>query len=240
MVPEAPDARPSGARHETALPPWAIAKMTRRRGRRHAFDPLEPRRTALVVIDMTAETIANTPCAAATLAPISRLAAALRAAGGLVAWILPGPFAEGAPKRVVEALWGADRLAALETAGRAAKLAPDLTPGPDDLILRKEGYSAFFPGACDLPERLAARGIDRVLITGALTNVCCESSARDAAARGFGVTMVADANAARSDEEHRATLYTILRNFGDVRASTELLAALCAADGPGADHQDHA
>ena len=226
MVPEAPDRRWAGARHDSSLPQWAVDKMTRRRGRRNAFDSLAPDRTALVVIDMTTDTLANTPCAAATLDPINRLAEGLRAAGGLVAWILPGPFPEGAPREVLHALWGAGRLEAVEEACRHATLAAGLTPAPGDLVLRKQGYSAFFPGACELPERLTERGVDRVLIAGALTNVCCESSARDAAARGFGVVMVADAMAARSDQEHRATLYTILRNFGDVRPSDEIIAAL--------------
>jgi nicotinamidase-related amidase len=70
---------------------------------------------------------------------------------------------------------------------------------------------------------LRERGIDTVLITGVLTNICCESSARDAATLGFRVVMVADANAARSDEEHQSALYNILRNFGDVRTSDDLI-----------------
>ena len=84
----------------------------------------------------------------------------------------------------------------------------------------------FFPGKCTLPELLRERGIDTVLITGVLTNICCESSARDAATQGFRVVMVADANAARSDEEHQSALYNILRNFGDVRTSDDLIATL--------------
>jgi len=64
-----------------------------------------------------------------------------------------------------------------------------------------------------------------VLITGVLTNICCESSARDAMTLGFRVAMVADANAARSDEEHRGALYNVMRNFGDVRTSDDLIAA---------------
>ncbi len=67
------------------------------------------------------------------------------------------------------------------------------------------------------------RRIDTVLITGTVTNVCCESSARDASTLGFRVIMVADANAARGDQDHNATLYTIYRSFGDVRPTSEVL-----------------
>ncbi len=95
---------------------------------------------------------------------------------------------------------------------------------PSDLTVEKQSASAFFPGKCLLPDLLRARGIDTVLITGVLTNICCESSARDAATLGFRVIMVADANAARSDEEHQSALYNVMRNFGDVRTSDDLIA----------------
>jgi nicotinamidase-related amidase len=59
------------------------------------------------------------------------------------------------------------------------------TPGADDLLVEKSAPSAFFPGRCVLPELLQERGIDTVLITGTVTNVCCESSARDAWTLGY-------------------------------------------------------
>jgi nicotinamidase-related amidase len=70
-----------------------------------------------------------------------------------------------------------------------------------------------------------------VPITGVLTNICCESSVRDAMTLGFRVVMVADANAARSDEEHRAALYNVMRDFGDVRTSGDLAAAFARRNG---------
>jgi nicotinamidase-related amidase len=70
---------------------------------------------------------------------------------------------------------------------------------------------------------LADRGIDTVLITGTVANVCCESSARDASTLGYRVVMVADANAARRDQDLNATLHTVYRTFGDVRPTSEVL-----------------
>jgi ureidoacrylate peracid hydrolase len=67
-----------------------------------------------------------------------------------------------------------------------------------------------------LPGRLRARGFDTVLITGTVTNVCCESSARDANMTNFRTIMVSDGNAASTQEEHDASLTAFYNIFGDV------------------------
>ena len=76
---------------------------------------------------------------------------------------------------------------------------------------------------------LEERGITTVLITGTVTNVCCESSARDASTLGYRVIMVADANAAMRDQDHNATLHTIYRSFGDVRPAAEVIGMIESA-----------
>lgn len=225
MPPQFPDTRPSGARHDSSLPKWAIDKMIRRRGGRpYAFEDLQAARTALIVVDLLQSYLDNTSCAASIIAPVNRLAATLRRAGGHVIWVLPQPMAQDMPN--LRALWGDDHTqSTMAGTGSAAALATGLRTDPGDLIVQKSAYSAFFPGKSPLPELLPARGIDTVLIAGALTNICCESSARDAATLGYRVVMVSDANAARSDEEHQAALYNVMRNFGDVRDSEGLIAA---------------
>ena len=230
MPPMKPDMRPSGAVHDCSLPQWAIDKMTRRRGRRYAFETIDPTKTALVVVDLMQNYIEGTPCAASIVSPIARLARCVRKTGGVVAWVYPAPISADDP--TLWALWGKKHLQknVEETAnGSTSKvLADGLDPDPQDMVVQKKSYSAFFPGMCPLPEMLADCGIETVIITGVLTNLCCESSARDAAALGYQVIMVADANAARSDEEHQGALYNILRNFGDVRMTDDLIAALHA------------
>ena len=62
-------------------------------------------------------------------------------------------------------------------------------------------------------------GVDTVLITGTVTNVCCESTARDAMMLNYKVVMVSDCNAADNDEEHNASLRAIYLTFGDVMDS---------------------
>lgn len=237
MPPMKPDTRPAGAVHDCSLPQWAINKMTRKRGRRYAHETIEPTKTALVVIDLMKNYIEGTPCAASIVEPIARLADCLRNAGGAVAWVYPASIS--ADSEILKALWGKEHFEknVRETSeGSASKVLPDdLGPDPRDIVVQKKSYSAFFPGLCPLPEMLVERDIDTVMITGVLTNICCESSARDAATRGYRVIMVADANAARSDEEHQAALYNILRNFGDVRMTDDLMAVL----GPNAGLQRH-
>ncbi|HEU4810929.1 MAG TPA: isochorismatase family cysteine hydrolase, partial [Nocardioides sp.] len=93
----------------------------------------------------------------------------------------------------------------------------------DDLLVEKTAASAFFPGSSSLPGTLESRGIDTVIVTGTVTNVCCESSARDASTLGYRVIFVADANAAPHDRVHNATLHTIYRTFGDVRPTSEVV-----------------
>ena len=97
-----------------------------------------------------------------------------------------------------------------------------------DLFVTKNRYSAFLPTSSDLARQLRARGIDTVVIVGTLTNVCCESSARDAAMLDFRTFMISDANAARTDDEHLATLVTFIQTFGDVRSSDEMVGLLQA------------
>ena len=100
--------------------------------------------------------------------------------------------------------------------------------GDADLLVEKSASSAFSPGRSPLPGLLDERGIDTVLITGTVTNVCCESSARDASTLGYRVILVADANAARRDEDHNATLYTVYRTFDDVRSTRDVISLIDA------------
>ena len=65
-----------------------------------------------------------------------------------------------------------------------------------------------------------------MLIVGTVTNVCCESSARDAMMLNFKTVMVSDGNSARSDAEHTATLAAFYAVFGDVMDTDMTIACL--------------
>lgn len=223
--------------HPAELPAEIVERLRRRRGKLHLFDALQARRTALVVIDMQHSFVAaGAPSAVATareIVPnINRLAAALRAAGGAVAWV-QATYTRSGPgywplffDYMVSRELSAGILEGLTEGSPGHALWHELDVQPADLRVRKNRYSAFFPGASDLPQLLRSRSLDTVLIAGTMTNVCCEASARDAMMDGFKTVVVSDANAARSDAEHTASLATILQFFGDVRSTAEVMELL--------------
>lgn len=95
-----------------------------------------------------------------------------------------------------------------------------------DVRAVKDGFSAFFPGKCDLHEQLKERSISHVIIAGTVTNVCCESSARDTVKLGYAITMMADGNAGHARGLHEASLNNMFRNFGDVRSADNIVKAM--------------
>ena len=102
----------------------------------------------------------------------------------------------------------------------------DLEVAPQDVVVVKTRFSAFFPGSSNLEQVLRAVDIDTVVVTGTLTNVCCESTARDAMMHNYKVIVISDANATVSDVEHNAALINIVRAFGDVISTNELIERL--------------
>jgi ureidoacrylate peracid hydrolase len=223
--------------HEIRIAQWAIDRTLERRGRLHVHDDLDPRRTALVVVDLQngfmVEEVAAAyiPVAVEIVPTVNRLAAAVRRTGGKVFWIKQTVDAGSA---VAWSEW-----LAMMTPTTRQNLVTNLAPGsrghelhsglevrPEDEVVLKYRFSAFVQGASDLPERLRQQGYDTVLIAGTVTNVCCESSARDAMMLNFKTIMVSDANAARTDEEHNATLSTFLAIFGDVMDTDHVIGRL--------------
>ena len=223
--------------HPDRLPEEIAQRLFRRRGRLHLFEALEAKRTALAVIDMQHSFVAEGAPSAVTTAReivpnINRLAAALRGAGGTVAWV-QATYTRSGPgylplffDHMVSPQLSGEILGALTEGAPGHALWHELDVHAADLRVRKNRYSAFFPGACPLPQVLRERGIDTVLIAGTMTNVCCEASARDAMMDGFKTVMISDANAARSDAEHTASLATVLQFFGDVRTTAETVELL--------------
>ena len=106
---------------------------------------------------------------------------------------------------------------------------PGLDLLPSDLKVRKRRFGAFVGGASDLDGILRTRGIDTVIITGTATNVCCESTARDAMMLDYKVFFVADGNATHTDAEHNATLTAMANIFADVSTTDEVVALIEAA-----------
>jgi ureidoacrylate peracid hydrolase len=219
------------------IPDAIVERVIARRGAEHCFADLDPARTALVVIDLQhafmTDGVGHAVCPAARdiVPAVNRLAAALREAGGGVFWIQMTHDARCLDEWLVAHEMASPemrekRIAALSEGTLGHELWPDLDVRPDDEIVNKYRYSAFMPGTSELPGRLRARGFDTVLITGTVTNVCCESSARDANMTNFRTIMVSDGNAASTQEEHDASLTAFYNVFGDVMDTDMIVANL--------------
>ena len=199
---------------------------------------LDPARTALLNVDLQRCFVADSPLAApggrALVQRVNGLSRVCRDTGAVVVhtrgWMHPdgknvGPvMSELVPPFVV----------ALYTAGApTAELDDGLDVGPDDRILDKSRYGAFH--GTDLETSLRSRGIDTVLITGIATNICCETTAREAAQRDFHVVFLADGTATREmngvDAEtlQRATCASLGMVFARISTIDEATDALLAA-----------
>ncbi|KAM7484838.1 hypothetical protein LguiA_000847 [Lonicera macranthoides] len=92
-----------------------------------------------------------------------------------------------------------------------AELMPEVGRRPTDLVVEKNTYSAF--RGTGLEERLLEMGVEEVIVTGVVTNLCCETTAREAFIRGFRVFFSTDATATASVELHEATLMNMAYGF---------------------------
>jgi len=220
--------------HAFEIPAELAERIAARRGRQHAFEAIDPARTALLVIDMQHTFMdpgapSEVPVAREIVPNINRIARELRAAGGLVA------FSVATFPRVPAGGWNSffDHMVSPEVAeaileglapdspGRA--LWPELEVEPEDIPFDKARYSAFARHGSEIERELVARGVDTVIVVGTMTNLCCDSTARDAMQLGYKTIMVSDANAARSDAEHQAALLTFMASFGDVRTTADMV-----------------
>jgi ureidoacrylate peracid hydrolase len=218
--------------HDVAIRKEIVDRVMARRGRLHLFDRLDPKRTALVVIDMQNAFVApgapiEVPGARDIVPGINRLAAELRRRGVPVIWVLHenSDSWQGFFSVFVKPQDQARAVAALSAGHELQKPWRELDVAPNDLKVPKSRYSALI-GASPLERVLKEKKIDTLLIAGTKTNVCCECTARDAMMLDYKVVMLSDCTAALSDDEHRATLENVIQQFGDVLTAEQALALL--------------
>jgi ureidoacrylate peracid hydrolase len=113
--------------------------------------------------------------------------------------------------------WGADFYPGFEP-----KVSEDWAPGSHEYVVTKHRYSGFV--GTDLDMVLRSRGVRTVIMTGEATNVCVETTARDAFMRDYFVAFVSDCTAAGVRAAHDATLSTIGKHFGRVLTSEQIVA----------------
>jgi nicotinamidase-related amidase len=204
---------------------------------------IRPGRTALVLIDLTNDFVHPEGKAAKVggrdvghaqrVVPVAAaLAAAARAAGVTVVHCLHTTLPDG----------GADSPVWRDARSRAAYSAPDigldgtwgqavvdeLMPCAGDHLVKKYRYGAFTGTSLEL--LLRSLGHDSVVCCGVSTNVCVDTTAREAFAREFYVTIAGDACASWDMELHEATLRTADRRFALVATSRDIQAAWSRKD----------
>jgi ureidoacrylate peracid hydrolase len=108
-------------------------------------------------------------------------------------------------------------------------------PEPHDVVIDKHRYSAFAETA--LLDHLGELGRDSLLFTGFTTNVCVESSLREAVCRDLFVTLVADCCGAYTDAAHQRTVDAVAAGFGVVTSSDRIQAAWHGAAAPRVPHR---
>lgn len=213
--------------HRNSILPAVVERVGQRRGGIPVFDRLDSKRTAHIVVDlqngfMAPGAVAEIAEAREIVPTVNRISQAVRAAGGLVVYIQNtfddiairtwstyfDHFCSPARRQMM--------IDAFTPGSEGHAVWPGLEVLPQDLKVQKRRFGAFVPGASDLHEILQARNIDTLIITGTASQVCCESTARDAMMLNYKVFFVADANATFTDEEHNATLSAMAYTFCDV------------------------
>ncbi|SEQ20774.1 ureidoacrylate peracid hydrolase [Faunimonas pinastri] len=224
--------------HKIEIPAEIIERSKRIRGSQpHFLDKIDLARTAHVIVDlqngfMEEGAPVEVPTAREIVGNVNRICEAVREAGGLNVFLRytydPGE----------KLTWTAfysdysqpDQFAMMKEAftegAHHFELWPELDVQADDLIVNKTRFSGMIPGTCDLHDLLRKRGIDTLIITGTLTNCCCESTARDAMQMNYKIIFVADGNAAITDAEHNATLSNMKAIFADVMTTDEVVAVV--------------
>jgi nicotinamidase-related amidase len=107
---------------------------------------------------------------------------------------------------------------------REHEILDELKPLPGEHVLRKTTIGAF--ASTNIDSLLRALGCEQLYLTGVSTNMCVETTAREAADRGYGVTLVEDACGTTHEDLHQVTMRNFQRLFGRVRSCDEALAEL--------------
>lgn len=193
---------------------------------------VDPGRSVLAVVDMQNafldEGVGFRFAAGALdiVGPINELARRFRAVGGHVGWVLTTSRPEREDWPSLRRLLGEEamdfRASVLAEGGHGHALWPGLEVDEADSITLKFRYSAMAEADGEFEELLRARGVSCVYVAGTQTNICCESTARDAMMRGYEAYLVADCLAAETAELHEASLRSFETAFGRVVSSDRM------------------
>ncbi len=221
--------------HKFEIPDDVVNACIERRGRLEVFTQLEPSRLALVVIDMQNAWVEpgasplEIPVTRSIVDNINRLAEVVRATGGIVAWTqstFPADWTNRMYAHFVTKDLRDKMITETAVGSQGYKLSDRMDVHEEDLKVPKNRPSAFIQGSSNLESLLRERGRDTLIVTGTLTNACCESSIRDAMALGFHNIIISDGTATRSDAEHNAALTNLFSMVAGVMTTDQAVTLL--------------
>ena len=221
--------------HKFQISDDVVNACIERRGRLEVFTQLEPSRLALVVIDMQNAWVEpgasplEIPVTRSIVDNINRLAEVVRATGGIVAWTqstFPADWTNRMYAHFVTKDLRNQMITETAVGSQGYKLSDRMDVHEEDLKVPKNRPSAFIQGSSNLESLLRERGRDTLIVTGTLTNACCESSIRDAMALGFHNIIISDGTATRSDAEHNAALTNLFSMVAGVMTTDQAVQLL--------------
>ena len=188
--------------------------------------PLDPKTTALIVIDLQ-QAIVRMPVAPRSSAEVvtnaKRLVDAFRAAGATVV-LVHVAFSKDLGDRLMPVADSAPPITAIPP--DFGDFVPEIAPREGDLVITKRQWGAFY--GTDLDLQLRRRGIRTLVLCGISTNFGVESTARAAFEHGYDQVLVEDAMAGPSAEAHQLAVSVVFPRMGLVRETGEVVGAMGA------------
>jgi nicotinamidase-related amidase len=183
---------------------------------------LDPKKTALVLIDLQNATVGMNPVphtAAQVVENSRKVAEAFRVHGAPVVYVRVdlNDFMKIPVDQPLNL--GDNPLPAA-----ASEITPSAGFQHGDILVTKRHWGAF--AGTDLEQQLKSRGIDTVVLTGISTNIGVESTARQGTGLGFAFVLVEDACSSQNAEHHRFAFENIFPRFTRVRSTDEVLTSL--------------
>jgi nicotinamidase-related amidase len=202
---------------------------------------LDPRGTALIVVDMIDEFVKPhwspywVPQATAAVPRIRRVIDAFHRAGLPVIYLAYEIGQRGLNTPVTDKLMPTtmDCGPWVKDLWREVTFYEEIAPQGNDLVVLRHSYSGFY--ASELEPILRSSGVTTVVISGTLTNFCCGATAREAFWRGFAVIFGSDVNATDDDDAHEAELRVLRRGYARIMVAEEIISELERASASGAD-----
>ena len=205
-------------------------------GRLGRLTEINPTETALVVVDMQNFYLLNgstnyCPFALEIVSNINLLAGTLRDAGAPVIWLRNilmnkdlkdwSSFYSHLTKEKLDY-----RRAELSKDGLGFQLFDNLDVRSSDKKINKSRFSAFSKGSSNIEKVLGEHGIELLVICGVVTNVCVESTVRDAMMLNYDVLVAEDSCAASNPKAHEASINSMYTHFADVMLTADIISTL--------------